>query len=452
MRAAAAAAAWAACGVLAVSTLSGACAAFAPRPPQARGVQRAGLPACGRRPRLEIRAQLQNPVPTAREAWADEAIPAAKLLGPGDGGVVPAGGGDSVLSERVFIAVQTIRKRRMMLQKYAEDIQGRTGLGGIAALAYCRRVVNKRERVWGDLLMIVMERQANAVEELVLRAAEETLEAPITGEQWQWFRENLLSTYLWFSPSSVVPDSFVYERLLKIAEQNLRKQAAVADAMHFPALEGIPSRALLPGGAAEIRQDHRLVGNVPGIRQQLLGSADTISFYDLHVYLNDLLCIARIINPEFQAHMARLMAPMAGRALVEPGPLKSLQRCRAKVELEYAQQQWPTAAYLIDLVRVSVTFSSEEDLREGLRRILQSAGVPPAEFLRDTHVLADMENWDGDVRHPASSASASSRDARALRDAVGRELGALSRWGSNVVEEQIIRRRPRGEQRVAPRE
>jgi hypothetical protein len=61
-----------------------------------------------------------------------------------------------------------------------------------------------------------------------------------------------------------------------------------------------------------------------------------MEFYDLHVYLNDLLCIARIINPEFQSHISRIMAPMAHLALVEPGPLKSLARCRAKVELAYA--------------------------------------------------------------------------------------------------------------------
>ena len=295
-----------------------------------------------------------------------------------------------------------------MLQKYAEDIQGRTGLGGIAALAYCRRVVNKRDRVWGDLLMIVMEKQARAVEELVLRAAEETLEAPIKSEQWLWFRENLLSTYLWFSPSSIEPNTFVYERLLKVAEHNLRKRAILADSMRFRSLENIPSRALLPGGNAEIRQDHRLVGNVPGIRQQLLGNKDTISFYDLHVYLNDLLCIARIINPQFQAHMARLLSPMtmAGRAIVEPGPLKSLQRCRAKVELEYANQQWPTAANLLDLVRVSVTFTSEEDLRDGLRLVLLSAGVAPSEFLVDVSTDRDVPS------HASSSAAA---DASALR-------------------------------------
>ena len=285
------------------------------------------------------------------------------------------------LSDRVLHAVMTIRRRKTMFRQYAADIQGKTGLGGIAALAYCRRVVNRRERVWGDLLMIVMENQAQAVEDIVIQAARQTLEAPITHEKWVWFKDNLLSTYLWFSKSAVQKDSFIYERLLNIASENLEIQASAADGLKFPRLETIPSCAFLPGGKEEIRQDHRLVGNVPNIRQQMLGGAENVNFYDLHVYLNDLLCIARIINPEFQQYLASLVAPMADRVTVEAGPLKSLQRCRAKVEAEYSGSEWPTAARLLDLVRVSITFQSEDDMRDGLRLILEAAGLPVRDFL-----------------------------------------------------------------------
>jgi hypothetical protein len=68
--------------------------------------QRRRIPSC--RPALgalRLAAQVQNPVPTAREGWADEAIPVAKLFGAGEGMMAP-GGADSQLSERVFIAVQ----------------------------------------------------------------------------------------------------------------------------------------------------------------------------------------------------------------------------------------------------------------------------------------------------------------------------------------------------------
>jgi len=35
------------------------------------------------------------------------------------------------------------------------------------------------------------------------------------------------------------------------------------------------------------------------------------------------------------------------RALVEAGPLKSLPRCRAKVESEYAAEEWPSTAHVL---------------------------------------------------------------------------------------------------------
>ena len=183
-------------------------------------------------------------------------------------------------------------------------------------------------------------------------------------------------------------------------------QAVAADTLCFPQLESIPSKAFLPGGPGEIRQDHRLVGNSPAIRQQLLGNAETTGFYDLNVYLNDLLCIARIINPDFQAHVANLLAPMHDRVRIEPGPLKSLMRCRAKVAGEYSCEQWPTSAHLLDLVRVSATFDNEEDLRQGLALILRAANVPVTDFL-------DCDPSDGQL------AAASNRPLRGAMEGAG---------------------------------
>ena len=327
------------------------------------------------------------------------------------------------LSDRVLHAVQTIQRRKTMFRQYAADIQGKTGLGGIAALAYCRRVVNRREKVWGDLLMIVMENQGPAVEEIVIQAARETLEAPVTKEKWEWFRDNLLSTYLWFSPSAVREGSFVYERLLDIASENLKIQALAADELRFPRLETIPSCDFLPGGKEEIRQDHRLVGNVPNIRQQMLGGTENVNFYDLHVYLNDLLCIARIINPEFQDYLERLMTPMADRVTIDAGPLKSLQRCRAKVEAEYAGSEWPTAARLLDLVRVSITFESEDDLRDGLRLVLRAAGLPVHDFLGP---LGASSGADSASEIRRSGAEEAGQGAEAAASEAAREAGVLN--------------------------
>jgi len=91
-------------------------------------------------------------------------VPATKLLEEEQDKLPVPGDASQLLTERVRSAVQTIKRRKLLLKQYAQDIQGKTGLGGLAALAYCRRVVNRREPIWGDLLMIVMANQPKAVE------------------------------------------------------------------------------------------------------------------------------------------------------------------------------------------------------------------------------------------------------------------------------------------------
>jgi len=72
--------------------------------------------------------------------------PSGKLLGKELQDKVSSGSSDSLLlSERVMSAADTIQRRKIMFRQYAADIQGKTGLGGFAALAYCRRCVCIRD-------------------------------------------------------------------------------------------------------------------------------------------------------------------------------------------------------------------------------------------------------------------------------------------------------------------
>lgn len=52
------------------------------------------------------------------------------------------------------------------------------------------------------------------------------------------------------------------------------------------------------------------------------------------VYLNQLLCIANIIDPQFQSYMSELFSPMPD-AEFQSGPPKNLVRSRAKAQV------WP---------------------------------------------------------------------------------------------------------------
>jgi len=261
--------------------------------------------------------------------------------------------------------------KKEIFKRYVNDIQGVTGLGAVAAQEYVRKVIEQRQLVWGDLLMIVMLSRPLQMEAILLRTTREVLEAPIDPLQWAWFRDNLLSTYGWFARSRRDPASFLYEQLLTIAEEKIDEQAQIANALKFPELEDVPSTVFFPGGQNECRQDHRMVGNVAGVLPQLLGTPDNLQFYDLNVYLNQLLCIANIIDPQFQSYMSELFSPMPD-AEFQSGPPKNLVRSRAKAQTDYAECPWPTCAHLLDLVRCSITFETAEELKAGLELLMQA--------------------------------------------------------------------------------
>jgi len=127
---------------------------------------------------------------------------------------------------------------------------------------FCRPLGSRHQRylllttaqVWGDLLMIVMRRKPVQVEQTLLDATRQVLAAPIDAAEWVWFRDNLLSTFVWFAPSPSASDpdrsgtGFVYDSLLAIAREELALQARVADALQFPELHGAIQKGAHPEG------------------------------------------------------------------------------------------------------------------------------------------------------------------------------------------------------------
>ncbi len=258
-----------------------------------------------------------------------------------------------LLSERVQMTVSNIRRREKIFEKYAKDIQGKTGLGAIAALQYVEGLIRRRDSVWGDLVMIVMKRKPNQIEKIVLRTAREILTPPINETEWRWFRENLLSSFVWFAPSTTHPELYIYDHLLNIARENIQAQARLVDELRYPVLETAVGGVFLAGGDDACRQDHPAVGLCADLGADVAGvlSEENRRFYDLNVYLNKLICVARVLDPEFQARVAALFLVLRPAPLFQSGPPKSLARCRAKAQADYGSRAWPTAAHLLDMVR-----------------------------------------------------------------------------------------------------
>jgi len=320
-----------------------------------------------------------------KEEMRASSEPAAKAMVSEEQDKLPAK--SHPLSERVAVTVGMILRRKDLFRQYARDIRGRTGIGAIAALAYCKRVVERREKVWGDLVMIVMERKQREVEEVVLRAVGEVLSPPIKEEEWVWLRDNLLSTYLWFARSSLGRHEYLWQGLLEVARKKLELLAEEADAMQFPALEDVRSEVFILGDEASLRQDHELVGVRAGLEEETLGGGGSSQFYDLNVYLNELLCIARLLDQPFQQHFRLLSSSLSSPALVLPGPPKSLARCRAKAQVDYRGMRYPSSAHLLDVVRTTWVVQDEESLLEALELLLASQiplSSPPSSPLRSS--------------------------------------------------------------------
>lgn len=99
------------------------------------------------------------------------------------------------LTDRVKRTVSTVRMKKEIFKRYVNDIQGVTGLGdqcllqdacqlnsnrpmragAVAAQEYVRKVIEQRQLVWGDLLMIVMLSRPLQMEAILLRTTREVL-------------------------------------------------------------------------------------------------------------------------------------------------------------------------------------------------------------------------------------------------------------------------------------
>ena len=64
------------------------------------------------------------------------------------------------------------------------------------------------------------------------------------------------------------------------------------------------------------------MGMAPDLRQQLLGSRENAQYYDLNVYLSKLVCMSRMIDPEFQSCMAAVFSSLPNPPAYQAGPVK----------------------------------------------------------------------------------------------------------------------------------
>eukprot|EP01083_Nonionella_stella_P099629 280124_1 len=84
-------------------------------------------------------------------------------------------------------------------------------------------------------------------------------------------------------------------------------------------------------------------------------SFNAIKFYDLEIYLNELMLRCGMMNDQFQNDVSSIFQKEPGVSF-RPGPLKTLDRCKIKTETDYYAEEFPNSACLLDIVRCTVSF------------------------------------------------------------------------------------------------
>eukprot|EP01084_Bolivina_argentea_P109279 195320_1 len=111
--------------------------------------------------------------------------------------------------------------------------------------------------------------------------------------------------------------------------------------------------------------------NKQDLSEELFPPSTTFSaqkFYDVQIYLPNLLFTANILDSTFQRDMKLITTTIKrecnGSLNVKyrKGPVKTLTRSRTKVENDYIDENYPTAAKILDINRCALQFESIKDM------------------------------------------------------------------------------------------
>eukprot|EP01083_Nonionella_stella_P042732 115382_1 len=139
----------------------------------------------------------------------------------------------------------------------------------------------------------------------------------------------------------------------------------------------VDSNSLSKYTVARARQDVIPKGLVPEYSDKSFFTFDcAVSFnprlhYDISLYLNELVMRANIIDQVFQKDVELLVNKITNDlklqdVLYKRGPVKAMERSKAKVEGEYFREDFPTAACLMDINRCTIMFVDVNSLMQFL--------------------------------------------------------------------------------------
>merc|ERR1719242_2159153 len=238
-----------------------------------------------------------------------------------------------------------------------------------------------------------------------------------TKRDWMWLKLCLLPSMIWYKDISSKDNEephYLYYELLKLVnveamnqinnlDENLMK---MADKQKDDWLALVEWK--IPNEYDSARQDMIINGIASRYTfDQLSTSSGTTfnspQFYDYNQYLSQLVLLAQIVDEEFQASGQTIYGgdKVSNKGKVEDGdveymrgPVKLMDRARAKAQNDYAQEPYSASACVIDFNRCALIFDNISSLLRGLNLF-----VNKVKYYQSGNIIAIARDKNGFIEY-----------------------------------------------------
>ena len=205
---------------------------------------------------------------------------------------------------------------------------------------------------------------------------------------WFWLQSYLLSSPMWYEKQDPedAKSGLLWDLMFEWVDTETKRQSAIlsepmrkieeTDEKQWERLitYDIPSKyPVVRQDAIErgLRAEHSIDELIQ--RVSLSASFNPIAHHNLQQYLSKLVMVAHECDDGFQRDIQSMfevdpdtMENRTLKVLYQRGPVKRLERCYAKCQSDYRDEQFPTAAHVLDIIRCSLTFDDVESMLKGM--------------------------------------------------------------------------------------
>ena len=193
-------------------------------------------------------------------------------------------------------------------------------------------------------LMLAFKRDPVRVQKCLWKMTEKVLSEPIDGAEWEWFKQYLLRSSIWFMRTAD-DDEHLYEEMFRIATKLTAKVNESMDGIykHMMKHDDWKKVMKIKEQTWVSRQDHASVGllrneAITNLQEMKVtedneeGVQKLKQFVEANSAVTNLSFVARKINRPFQKAVKEVIGEFG---IFREGPLKKIDRCISKIENDY---------------------------------------------------------------------------------------------------------------------